>query len=145
MPQSPCGGPLPQKTSTNPCLHPVSQSVLQSLSSHRSNMRSHFTSRPEHSSLKLTSFRPKTRYCPLQATRASAGNWPEGQSSQNTTAECLPHTLETTPQSTGCWALLDLFFIRPLLPGAGDITGFSNTEKKADTQTKCQDGGIYPK
>jgi len=37
------------------------------------------------------------------------------------------HSLKCQP-----WALYDLFFIRPLLSGAGDITGFSNTEKKAE-------------
>ena len=31
------------------------------------------------------------------------------------------------------WALYDLFFIRLLFSGAGDITGFSNAWKKAGT------------
>ena len=34
-------------------------------------------------------------------------------------------------------------FIKPLLSGAGNITGFSNTEKKMETKGK--NGGIHPK
>jgi len=30
-------------------------------------------------------------------------------------------------------ALYDLFFIRPLFPGAGNIIGLSNTKKKTET------------
>ena len=44
---------------------------------------------------------------------------------------------ETLPKVPG-WTLHDLFFVKPLLSEAGNMTGFSNTEKKAETYTKCQ-------
>jgi len=42
------------------------------------------------------------------------------------------HTRDT-PWSTRPWTLYDLFFIKPLLAGPGNIMGFSETEKKAET------------
>ena len=58
LPQSQHSGPLPQKTSTNPA-HTTfpDQRVLQVLSSSGGGIRSHFTSRAEHTQLKLTTFR----------------------------------------------------------------------------------------
>lgn len=46
------------------------QRVLQGLSSGAGGVRSDFISRPEHTQLKLTTFWPRTKYCPQQ--------WPEG-------------------------------------------------------------------
>ena len=40
----------------------------------------------------------------------------------------MQHILETLPE-----ALHDFFFVKPLLSAAGDLTGFSNTEKQAET------------
>lgn len=50
------------------------------------------------------------------------------------------HSLSVRPRRP-----YDLFFIEPLPSGAGNLTGFSNIEKKTETYTKCQDGGIHPK
>ena len=44
----------------------------------------------------------------------------------------MQHTTDTLPEAQGP-GHLGLFFIRPLFSGEGDITGSSNTEKKADT------------
>ena len=54
------------------------------------DVRSHFTSRSEHTQLEVTTFRPGTKHCPQQARGASADDWPEGQSSQNTIT-CIIH------------------------------------------------------
>ena len=56
--------PLPQKTSRNPRAHTMSpdQKVLQGFDSSGSRLKSHFTSRPEHTSfLKLTTGAPGWR------------------------------------------------------------------------------------
>ena len=64
--------PFPQKTSTDPCPYHIhwSESFV-GFSSSGVGVRSHFTNRPEHAWLKLTTFRPGTKYSPQQARRAS--------------------------------------------------------------------------
>ena len=45
----------------------------------------------------------------------------------------------------GPWTVYDLFFSNPLLSGAENIIGFSNTQKKTETWTNCQDKVMHPK
>ena len=86
-------GPSPRRPAQT-LAHTTSpdQRFLQGFSSGGGGVRSHFVSRAEHTKLKLTTFRPGTKDCPQQARRAPADNWCEGQSSQNTAAECTQHT-----------------------------------------------------
>ena len=59
------GGPQPQKPRPNPCPHLISQpGCLGCHDSSSSGEKSHLTRRPEHTKLKLTTFRPETKHCP---------------------------------------------------------------------------------
>ena len=80
----------------------------------------------------------------MQARKNSAEDKCVRKSSQNTAAECTQHIPETL-LSARLWTVYDLFYIKSLLIGAGNMTGFPNTEKKTKTYTKCQGRGIYPK
>jgi len=111
----------------------MSPESFAGFSSSEGGDRSHFTSRPEHTQLKLTTFKPGTKHGPHQARRTSVDDWPEGQNSQDTTAKCTEYTQEAPPEVPGPGHYKDLFFIRPLLSGEGDKTGFSDTEKKTET------------
>lgn len=58
---------------------------------------------------------------------------------QSTCRTHWKHSLKCRP-----WALHDFYFIRPLHSGAGDITGFSTTEKKADVDKNAKREKIIP-
>ena len=34
--------------------------------------------------------------------------------------------------------------MKPVLSVTGNVTGFPNTERKRETETKCQEGEIHP-
>ena len=94
LPESQCGAPHPRRPAKIPAytMSP-DQKALQGLSSSGGDDRSHFTSRPEHTQLKLATFRPRNNHYQKQARRTTADDQPEGQSSQKTTEEHTKHTL----------------------------------------------------
>uniref|UniRef100_A0ABI7ZLC8 Sushi domain-containing protein n=1 Tax=Felis catus TaxID=9685 RepID=A0ABI7ZLC8_FELCA len=58
------GSPQPQNTRPNPCPHLISQpGDFGSLDSSSSGEKSHLTSRPECTKLKLPTFKPETNHC----------------------------------------------------------------------------------
>ena len=70
-------GPLPQKTSPNPCQYHISQPRgLWSLSSGMAAPG--LISQADQNTSSQCKFRPGTKHCPPQAKRASADDWPEG-------------------------------------------------------------------
>ncbi|CAD7666869.1 unnamed protein product [Nyctereutes procyonoides] len=86
---------FPQGKQLHPC-PPTSpdQRILQGFSSSGGGIRAHLTSRAKHTQLKLT-FWPRITYSPLKARSACVDAWPEGNSSQNRTAQWPQPTPQT--------------------------------------------------
>ena len=87
-----------------------------------------------------------TKHCPQQAKRASADDWTEGISGQDTT-EHRQNTLETFPEVPGFGeqgklhyrALQEFFFIRPLPSRAGDVADLPNVQQQTQGGRQNED------
>ena len=133
LPQSQCSRPLTQKISRNPSTHHISQpESLQEFNSCRNSVRSHHKHTRAHLVKTLTSW-PCTKHFLQKAGRASEEKWPEDRAAKTQKWSALS-SYQNIPWSARPWTLHDcLFFIRPLLSGAGNKTWFSNTNNKTET------------